>query len=158
MIAQKIQELLNSSKDPELDLDPVIDPLLSDPGLVRAVIEDYYNRTRNLEFNKLCVPAGMGLSFGSILAYRLNVPLIPLYLDLFGEQGDAEYLTEVGAINEGDKVLLHDDFLSDDTYLLARWIQQQGAEVVAALFVSGATNEEEELLKICGSLYVQAPV
>jgi len=131
---------------------------LNDPALVRAVIEDYYNRTRNLEFNKLCVPAGMGLSFGSILAYRLNVPLIPLYLDLFGDEGDAEYLIEAGAIEKGDKVLLHDDFLSDDTYVLARWIQQQGAEVVAGLFVSGSTSEEEELLKICGSIYVQAPM
>ncbi len=156
MLSQQIKERLLFSKDPEQDLDPAIDHLLREPALVRAIVEDYYQRYRNLEFNKLCVPVGIGLAIGGILAYRLNVPLVTVYSNMLAKEGEASFFCDEGALEKGDKALLHDDLLGDHILPLAQWINDLEIDLVAGLFVAGGSSCDEDLLKVCGSIYVQA--
>lgn len=119
-----------------------VTPLLADPEVFAAVIDDIAARHTDVE-----LVAGIearGFVFGAAAAYRLGVGFVPVRKagKLPGETVSLEYHLEYGsavieihedAIRAGRRVLLVDDVLATGGTAAAAWdlLERVGAEVTA---------------------------
>ena len=100
-----------------------ITTLLKDKKAMNYVIKKFVNEYKDKGINKIMGIESRGFIFGSILAYKLKVPFVPVRKPgkLPAATTKVEYELEYGrdaleihndAISEGDKVLIVDDLLA----------------------------------------------
>ena len=100
-----------------------ITTLLKDKKAMNYVIKKFVNEYKDKGINKIVGIESRGFIFGSILAYKLSVPFVPIRKPgkLPAATTKVEYELEYGrdaleihndAISEGDKVLIVDDLIA----------------------------------------------
>lgn len=130
-----------------------INSLIKDPVAFKQTIDAFYKIAKALDVNLVCIPEARGYIFGTPLAYKLGVGLVPVRKPgklpgkVVSETYDLEYGTntiemQMGAVKPGDRVLVIDDLLATGGTMKAAvdLIENLGAEVVGCLFVIELTE------------------
>jgi adenine phosphoribosyltransferase len=125
-----------------------ITTLLMDPAASKVAYNEFYDRYKDMEIDKVAAIDARGFIFGSVLAFQLDVGLIPIrkkgklpYATI-----SAAYTLEYGeniiemhedAIEKGDKVLIVDDLIATGGTITAatQLVEQLGGEIVECAFV-----------------------
>jgi adenine phosphoribosyltransferase len=125
-----------------------ITPLVKDPAALRLAIHQLVQPFLGREITAVAGMEARGFIFGSLVAWELGIPFIPLRkpgklpyevqsvsYDL--EYGSAELQAHIDAVDSTDKVLLVDDLLATGGTAKAscELIEKFGATVVACAFV-----------------------
>lgn len=137
-----------------------ITPLLLDPEASRKVTRDLAEFARPLEVDVVVGTEARGFLFGGALAQELGVGFVPARKPghLPAETISVEYELEYGinalelhadALNEGHRVLVHDDLIATGGTAAAtvEAVELLGAEVVGCAFIVelGYLNGREKL-------------
>jgi len=120
-LKKKLRTIPNWPKQGVLFWD--ITTLLKDKKAMNYVIKKFFNEYKDKEINKIVSIESRGFIFGSVLAYKLKVPFVPIRKPgkLPAATTKIEYELEYGkdaleihndAISEEDKVLIVDDLLA----------------------------------------------
>lgn len=130
-----------------------INSLIADGDAFRYVTDKFYDIAKALDVNIVCIPEARGYIFGSALAYKLDVGLVPIRKPgkLPGEVMAKSYTLEYGsntveiqkdAIRTGDRVLIIDDLLATGGTMKAAidLVELLGGEVCGALFLIELTD------------------
>lgn len=139
-----------------------ITPLFQDPKALHIVVDTLTQRYLDSDITHIAALDARGFLLGSLLAYKLNLPLIlvrkkgKLPGDVIAQEYQLEYGTaciEVhrDACSEGDKILLIDDLIATGGSLLAAstLLKSLGAEISEAAaiidlpFLEGSTRLQE---------------
>lgn len=125
-----------------------ITTLLKNPEAFKFTFEELLNFTKDLKINKVVGIESRGFIYGPLLAYRLNCGFVPVRKPgkLPAEKVSVSYSLEYGedkleihkdAIQNGDKVLVHDDLLATGGTMNAvcQLIEKLGGEVVQISFI-----------------------
>lgn len=139
-----------------------ITPLFQDPKALHIVVDTLTQRYLDSDISHIAALDARGFLLGSLLAYKLNLPLIlvrkkgKLPGDVIAQEYQLEYGTaciEVhrDACGEGDKILLIDDLIATGGSLLAAstLLKSLGAEISEAAaiidlpFLEGSTRLQE---------------
>ncbi|RDE24294.1 adenine phosphoribosyltransferase [Motiliproteus coralliicola] len=139
-----------------------IAPLFQDPKALHCVIDAFSQRYIDADISHIAALDARGFLLGSILSYKLNLPLILIRKKgkLPGDTLTEEYQLEYGsacvevhtdACKEGDKVLLIDDLIATGGSLLAAstLLRKLGAEITEAAaiidlpFLHGSSKIQE---------------
>lgn len=125
-----------------------ITPLVKDPAALRLAVHQLLQPFLGREITAVAGMEARGFIFGSLVAWELGIPFIPLRkpgklpydvqsvsYDL--EYGSAELQVHIDAVDSNDKVLLIDDLLATGGTAKAscELIEKLGASVVACAFV-----------------------
>ena len=125
-----------------------ITPLVKDPATLRLAVHQLLHPFLGREITAVAGMEARGFIFGSLIAWELGIPFIPLRkpgklpydvqsvsYDL--EYGSAELEVHIDAVDSSDKVLLIDDLLATGGTAKASCdlIEKLGASVVACAFV-----------------------
>lgn len=125
-----------------------ITPLVKDPATLRLTVHQLLHPFLGREITAVAGMEARGFIFGSLVAWELGIPFIPLRkpgklpydvqsvsYDL--EYGSAELQVHIDAVDSNDKVLLVDDLLATGGTAKAscELIEKLGAQVVACAFV-----------------------
>ena len=125
-----------------------ITPLVKDPAALRLAVHQLVQPFLGREITAVAGMDARGFIFGSLVAWELGIPFIPLRkpgklpyevqsvsYDL--EYGSAELQAHIDAVDSTDKVLLVDDLLATGGTAKAscELIEKFGATVVACAFV-----------------------
>jgi len=125
-----------------------ITTLLQDPEAFRSTCDQFYDRYREMEIDKVVGIDARGFIFGAVLAYRLGVGFIPVRKKgkLPPETISEEYTLEYGsavvemsdsAIQKGEKVLIVDDLIATGgtIYAATKLVEKLGGEIVECAFI-----------------------
>ena len=125
-----------------------ITTLLVDPEASEVAYNAFYNRYKDTEIDKIVAIDARGFIFGSVLAYQLDLGLVPIRKKgkLPYTAISAAYTLEYGenivemhedAIEKGDKVLIVDDLIATGGTVKAatELVEKLGGEVVECAFV-----------------------
>lgn len=125
-----------------------ITTLLKNPEAFKFTFEELLNFTKDLKINKVVGIESRGFIYGPLLAYGLNCGFVPVRKPgkLPAEKVSVSYSLEYGedkleihkdAIQNGDKVLVHDDLLATGGTMNAvcQLIEKLGGEVVQISFI-----------------------
>jgi adenine phosphoribosyltransferase len=125
-----------------------ITTLLKDKDAFAYVVDQLYNRYRDMKIDKVVSVESRGFIFGSVLAYKLNAGFVPIRKPgkLPAEVVREEYQLEYGrdamevhkdAITKGDKILVHDDLLATGGTVDAacRLVERLGGEIIGLCFL-----------------------
>ena len=125
-----------------------ITPILSDPDLFKLAVDTLADRHANSGIDKVCVVEARGFIFGSAIAYKLGVGVIPIRKKgkLPYDTNEATYDLEYGtatlqihtdALEKGARVLLIDDLLATGgtAAASAQLIGNLGGEIVEIQFL-----------------------
>ncbi|MGC8596061.1 MAG: adenine phosphoribosyltransferase [Candidatus Kryptoniota bacterium] len=125
-----------------------ITTLLKDKDAFTYVVDELYNRYREMKIDKVVSVESRGFIFGSVLAYRLNAGFVPIRKPgkLPAEVVREEYQLEYGkdamevhkdAIVKGDRILVHDDLLATGGTVDAacRLVERLGGEIIGLCFL-----------------------
>ncbi len=125
-----------------------ITTLLKDPGVFRTTLDIFHERYKKETIDKIACVESRGFIFGSALASRLGVGFVPIRKrgKLPAEKIQEEYALEYGtdvveihkdAIQQGEKVLLHDDLLATGGTIVAatKLVERLGGEIVGISFL-----------------------
>lgn len=125
-----------------------ITPALLDPSAFRAVCDAFYERLKDRRIDKIAAVESRGFIFGSVLAYRLGVGLVPIrksgklpwktVSERYAlEYGEAAIEMHVDAVERGERVLIVDDLLATGgtAAAAARLVERQGGEIEEISFV-----------------------
>jgi adenine phosphoribosyltransferase len=125
-----------------------ITPLIKDPAALRLSVHQLLQPFLGREITAVAGMEARGFIFGSLVAWELNLPFVPLRkpgklpydvqsvaYDL--EYGSAELEVHIDAFSATDKVLVIDDLLATGGTAKAscELIEKTGAQVVACAFV-----------------------
>lgn len=125
-----------------------ITPLVKDPAALKLAVHQLVQPFLGREITAVAGMEARGFIFGSLVAWELGIPFIPLRkpgklpynvqsvsYDL--EYGSAELQAHIDAVDSTDKVLLVDDLLATGGTAKAscELIEKFGATVVACAFV-----------------------
>ncbi|WFS60963.1 adenine phosphoribosyltransferase [Pseudodesulfovibrio thermohalotolerans] len=125
-----------------------ITPILSSPKAFGYVIDQMYEKYKDLGINKIVAADARGFIFGAPLALKMDVSFVPIRkpgklpfknrcvtYDL--EYGSDTLCMHVDAIEEGDKVLLIDDLLATGGTAegMIKLVREAGGDIVGAGFV-----------------------
>lgn len=125
-----------------------ITPLVKDPAALRLAVHQLLYPFLGRDITAVAGMEARGFIFGSLVAWELGIPFIPLRkpgklpygvhsvsYDL--EYGSAELQAHIDAVDDNDKVLLIDDLLATGGTAKAscELIEKLGATVVACAFV-----------------------
>lgn len=125
-----------------------ITPLVKDPASLRLAVHQLLHPFLGRDITAVAGMEARGFIFGSLVAWELGVPFIPLRkpgklpydvqsvsYDL--EYGSAALEAHIDAVDKTDKVLLIDDLLATGGTAKAscELIEKLGAQVVACAFV-----------------------
>ncbi|NOV30981.1 adenine phosphoribosyltransferase [Methylomonas sp. ZR1] len=125
-----------------------ITPLVKDPATLRLAVHQLLHPFLGRDITAVAGMEARGFIFGSLVAWELGIPFIPLRkpgklpygvqsvsYDL--EYGSAELEVHIDAVDSNDKVLLIDDLLATGGTAKAscELIEKLGATVVACAFV-----------------------
>lgn len=125
-----------------------ITPVLANTQLVHEIMQDLVRDFRPQQFDAIVGIESRGFIFGSLLAYELKLPFIPirkagkLPFKTIAESYDLEYgqaTIEIheDAIKPGSRVLVHDDLLATGgtAAAAARLVNKLGAKTEAFSFL-----------------------
>lgn len=125
-----------------------ITTLLKDPGAFQTALELFHERYKNERIDKIVCVESRGFIFGSALASKLRAGFVPIRKrgKLPAEKIQEEYALEYGtdvveihkdAIQQGEKVLLHDDLLATGGTIVAasKLVERLGGEIVGISFL-----------------------
>lgn len=125
-----------------------ITTLLMDPPAFRKICSIFYDRYKNEKIDKIVGIDARGFIFGSVLAYKLDIGMIPirkngkLPYDTISESYTLEYGEEVieiheDAINKGERVVIIDDLMATGGTIsaAANLVEKLGGEIVECAFV-----------------------
>jgi adenine phosphoribosyltransferase len=136
--------------------------LLKEPAAVRETLNQLLSFSKEQKIDKVAGIESRGFIFGAMLANQLNAGFVPVRKPgkLPAEKVSQTYQLEYGldkieihkdAINNGDKVLIHDDLLATGGTAEAacKLIEKLGGEVVQVSFIIELTflNGREKLRK-----------
>jgi len=139
-----------------------ITTLLKEPNGYSNALEKFYNLAKNKGITKVVGIESRGFIFGGALAEKLGVGFVPirkpgkLPSETITESYELEYGTDVieihkDALEQGDKILLHDDLLATGGTMEAacKLVEKLGAEIVQISFLIDLTflNGKEKLKK-----------
>lgn len=130
-----------------------INSLIKDGDAFHEVTDKFYDIAKALDVNIVCIPEARGYIFGSALAYKLGVGLVPIRKPgklpgkVISESYDLEYGSntveiQADAIKTGDRVLIIDDLLATGGTMKAAidLVEKEGGEVCGALFLIELTE------------------
>jgi adenine phosphoribosyltransferase len=125
-----------------------ITTLLMDPAASKMAYNEFYNRYKDMEIDKIAAIDARGFIFGSVLAFQLDVGLIPIRKKgkLPYETISAAYTLEYGeniiemhedAIEKGDRVVIVDDLIATGGTIVAatQLVEQLGGKIIECAFV-----------------------
>ena len=125
-----------------------ITTLLMDPLAFKQICSIFYNRYVNEKIDKIVGIDARGFLFGSVLAYKLNIGMIPirkngkLPYNTISESYTLEYGEEVieiheDAIEKGERVVIIDDLMATGGTIsaAANLVEKLGGEIVECAFV-----------------------
>lgn len=125
-----------------------ITTLLKDPIAVQETLHQLHSFTKDQRVDKVIGVESRGFIFGAMLANQLNAGFIPVRKPgkLPAEKESQTYQLEYGldkievhkdAINQGDRVLIHDDLLATGGTAEAacKLVEKLGGEVVQLSFI-----------------------
>ncbi len=159
IIEQYIRDIVDFPKPGIVFKD--ITPLLADPKVFKMTTEELLKLVPQ-DIDKVIGIEARGFFFATLLADRLNAGFIPirkpgkLPFDTYEESYELEYGTDlltmhIDAIDEGDKVLIHDDVLATGGTALAaaKLVERAGGKVVMLNFLIELAflNGKEKLKK-----------
>jgi len=137
-----------------------ITTLIKDPVGYSETLNELYNLAKNKGITKVVGIESRGFIFGGALAEKLGAGFVPirkpgkLPAETVSESYELEYGTDQmeihkDALQEGDKVLLHDDLLATGGTMEAacKLVEKLGAEIVQISFIIDLTflNGKEKL-------------
>lgn len=149
-MSEELKKYIRSVKDFPIEgiMFRDITTLLIDPVASKKTIDELYNQAKDLNITKVVGIESRGFLFGMMLAEKLGVGFVPIRKPgkLPAETESVEYELEYGtdkieihkdAINQGDKILLHDDLLATGGTAEAacKLIEKLGGEVVQVSFI-----------------------
>lgn len=149
-MSEELKKYIRSVKDFPIEgiMFRDITTLLIDPVASKKTIDELYNQAKDLNITKIVGIESRGFLFGMMLAEKLGVGFVPIRKPgkLPAETESVEYELEYGtdkieihkdAINQGDKILLHDDLLATGGTAEAacKLIEKLGGEVVQVSFI-----------------------
>ena len=124
-----------------------ITPLLNNGEAYKYAIDEMAKYAIKVGATKIASPEARGFLFGTPLAYKLNLPFVPvrkpgklpretLNIKYELEYGTNEISIHKDAINPGDKVLVVDDLLATGGTVnaAAKLVEQAGGTVVGMVF------------------------
>jgi adenine phosphoribosyltransferase len=125
-----------------------ITTLIQSPAAFRATCDAFYERYKDVKIDKIVGIDARGFIFSSVLAYQLNVGLVPVRKKgkLPYDTISAAYTLEYGdnvvemhrdSIEKGEKVLVVDDLIATGGTVAAavNLIEALGGEIVELAFV-----------------------
>ncbi|HJP52290.1 MAG TPA: adenine phosphoribosyltransferase [Pseudomonadales bacterium] len=125
-----------------------ITTILQDPSSFRQAIDLFYERYTSMGIDKIAAIDARGFLFGSVLAYRLEVGLVPvrkkgkLPYKTISADYDLEYGTDTleihqDAIESGESVLIIDDLIATGGTVsaAAELVERLGGQVVECAFL-----------------------
>jgi adenine phosphoribosyltransferase len=125
-----------------------ITTLLNNPSGFKEVIDEFYNRYKDLKIDKIVAVEARGFIVGAPLAYLLNIGLvlirkpgklpyktIDIEYDL--EYGSDKIEIHIDSIEKGERVLIVDDLIATGGTVAAavRLVEKMGAEIIECCFV-----------------------
>ena len=137
-----------------------ITTLLKNPQGYSETLDKLYNLAKNKGVTKVIGIESRGFIFGGALAEKLNAGFVPirkpgkLPAETVSESYELEYGTDKieihkDALQEGDKVLIHDDLFATGGTMEAacKLVEKLGAEIVQISFIINLTflNGKEKL-------------
>ena len=137
-----------------------ITPLMMNPQLSRELVEELGSQVKSLGINKIAGIESRGFLFGYPLAMLLDLPFVlirkkgklpyhKVTQSYALEYGLAEIEMHSDAVDEFDRVLIHDDLLATggSAHAAATLVAGQGAKVVGFSFLIelGFLNGREKL-------------
>lgn len=145
-LTQKIRSI------PHWPIEPVtfrdITTLLNDPEAFRWSCDQFYDRYKDLNVDKIVGIDARGFLFGAVLAYKLDVGFVPvrkkgkLPPPVIGEEYALEYGSNVVEISRdgiaaGERVVIIDDLIATGGTAAAAvsLVQKLGAEILECAFV-----------------------
>ena len=125
-----------------------ITTLLIDPSAFKEVVDEFYNRYKDLKIDKIVAVEARGFIVGAPLAYLLNIGLVlirkpgKLPSKTIYEEYDLEYGTDkieihLDSINKGERVLIVDDLIATGGTVAAavKLVEKMDAEIIECCFV-----------------------
>jgi adenine phosphoribosyltransferase len=130
-----------------------INSLIADGEAFQYVVNRFYDIAKTMDANLVGIPESRGYIFGSPLAYKLGLGLVPIRKpnklpgEVLSRTYDLEYGTNTveiqsKAVNPGDRVILIDDLLATGgtIHAAAKLVEELGGEVVGMLFLIELTG------------------
>ena len=125
-----------------------ITTLLLDPPAFKKICTIFYDRYANEKIDKIVGIDARGFLFGSVLAYKLDIGMIPirkngkLPYNTISESYTLEYGEEVieiheDAIQKGERVVIIDDLMATGGTIsaAANLVEKLGGEIIECSFV-----------------------
>jgi adenine phosphoribosyltransferase len=125
-----------------------ITTLMLDPDAFRETCDQLYNRYKNMKIDKIVAIDARGFIFGAVLAYKLNVGLVPvrkkgkLPPETISQDYELEYGTNIveistTGISPGEKVLIIDDLIATGgtIYAAIKLVEKLGGEIIECGFI-----------------------
>jgi len=125
-----------------------ITTLLQDPEAARFAYDELYNRYKDMDVDKIVAIDARGFIFGAVLAYKLNIGLVPIRKKgkLPYNTISAEYTLEYGenivemhedALEKGNKVIIVDDLIATGGTIAAatQLVEKLGGEIIECAFI-----------------------
>lgn len=125
-----------------------ITTLLQDPEAFRAACDQFYNRYKDMNIDKVVGIDARGFIFGAVMAYKLNVGFIPvrkkgkLPAATIRESYSLEYGEDVlemhaDAIEKDERVLIVDDLIATGGTISAtiKLVENLGGKIVECVFL-----------------------
>lgn len=125
-----------------------ITPLLQQPELVKLAVKGFVRKLEGIEIDVIAGIESRGFLFGFLLAQELNKPFVPIRKQgklpfhtisesYKLEYGQATIEMHEDAIQEGTKVLMHDDLLATGGTVVAasKLVEKLGGVITGYSFV-----------------------
>ena len=164
MLVERIKEVIRDIPDfPKQGIVfKDITPILARPELVREIVLHFKENLSSLELDAIACVESRGFWFGTVLAYEMNLPIVPIRKKgklphkTVSVEYDLEYGSETieaheDAIIPGHQILIHDDLLATGgtAAASAELITQSGGVVAGFSFLVNLTflNGKDQLGK-----------
>ncbi|WP_185211855.1 adenine phosphoribosyltransferase [Sphingobacterium mizutaii] len=125
-----------------------ITPLLQQPEIVKLAVQEFAKKLEGIEIDVIAGIESRGFLFGFLLAQELNKPFVPIRKQgklpfhtisesYKLEYGQATIEMHEDAIQQGTKVLMHDDLLATGGTVVAasKLVEKLGGVIIGYSFV-----------------------